>query len=855
MAYRVIYGAQQIIEGMRSSPDPSVLPIGVPTQLTNFRIEGGVLMSRYGIDRVGSSPTQVPQAAGTTYARGNKALRFTTGLKLIEFWSNSGGAGNQLFLRNTSNGQPTELTSTSGKYGSTVFSNGPNEGYSVAIVRDPINGKEYAVIVTRSSSDYPRVYDPTQASNALAIHEPVTPPQQKQDFAITPTFPKYFTVNDESTTTLSTGTASRFVAADQGTSPENYVRFTRDTTASTDPTRVMQFSAAVDLSDCPQLVILHDTVVPFWWEICKLEISEDGVTYSTVWDPENPTGKISVPHDPRTTRAATAFPLDHIASASRNSVAYFRLTYLASAPTSSQTFDVYGIFGSGKAPGQRFHAFAYLNSGSRARSRAMVCDVVLPKPCKELGTANLTEARIPWDEAILYNYTIPFLNTSDAERNKGVDTLLIFANDPGDPDGFYPYVTSVTLAEYSAGAWNISSGSAYSQRTTTDSTPTTSRNLEVLAPDDQMLPIPTGDCLVNIGNRLVVGRYESGSGTISSPNYAEVWISSDYDPFMFRKRQKDESSGTRFTLTGEVPMALAKGPTSIAGVESAFLITNQNTYIFGGVLASELTRRRLICPYGTPFPTSVAEARNGTFFMLNNMRRPMRVSSGGWEDLGDQRVENKFSAMNSVGLYAWGLFARDKYWLAYTNSNPNVTAMSKAPIIYDTRTHPGTGREIGWLEDDPAGSITMEAMAAVDTTIYAQSNDRYAYYYDLSTVTDDEGTAFDCTVTFGLIHKDFREALTIRNIWLLCDDMTASGDVDFTVTYWPSGAVQSSEAELDSANTKGWIQSKSITNTSGTEFGGLGAQVSAVFSIPGGKKIYGMAIEVEDYELHPSASA
>lgn len=818
--------------GMKSSPSPVSLVPGEFALMQNVRLSNRGLKTRLGCARVGSSPVVDP-TPNTKTRRAAKTVALNGTEYQVVVSNSDAGTGVRIHTIDATTGAWTELTASSGQYGATRFSGSTSDFYCIAVVSDPQSQKEYLVV--NGLNQNPRVWDGTN----LAIHVAIDPPSSRALYPSTPTLPKYFNIKDESANSI-TNSGANWAASDTGNNPDHYFTIVRNTTTDTNPTVVLTFSSAVDFSACPQLILGWESAYLAWWENVKIEINDGG--YTTVWDPTSTTDAYEpVDWDSANDRYAAGFAINHIASGSRNAVTDVKLTWVGKEPASSATMLLYLIAGAGSAQGLCQHAISYLNSASRAESIALVVENVLPEIIANLGGPRIDGLRIPYSDKLYYDYEVSFQNTSTAQKDLGVDTLLIYRNDPGDLSGVYSYVTSVSLATYSAPNWSFASGSALSVRTATDTASAEDKTLSLYAPDAYHRTIPSnGEAMAYGSGRLFVGRRWNGTTFIS-----ELWISQLDHPFRFRRDVKyfaagdiDETSALRNTFPGETFRQVLTTQTDKLDVAGIFIWTDQSLYALSGVTATELSRMRRITPHGTYYPNSCCEDK-GRVFWVDTKGDILKYGPEGFQNLSAEQVEGRMSALLGFGgeFQIHACFFKNLYRIAYDTAgatNPASISKTKALVWDDIQQ--------AFTEDDPASTLAFDMWLPSQTKLYVVMSDHYLYEYEKAATTADNGSAFTTKLTGGEIHNDMWTPVHVGHMGIVCDD-GASSSWTTTRTFRKDGSTSTGTIDTDVSTNQAWRRDTASPRPGGY---GLSCQPDWTSSTyPGGLNIFGLPLEVE----------
>lgn len=860
-------------QGQYSSLSPLSVNPGRWVLGQNLRIGDRSIRARWGIVKTGSVPVAVGAAASPTsalgtgaYVIGADAVTCNGQIYVVSAWRvNGGGAtftGTAIVVTDVSVGSHAIVNANSGEWGDTsAISTSSYTPPRFLALSDPRSGKEYIVIVGDLGMG---VYDPVGAT--FAVVATVDTPGDTSGFSVTPTFPKFFTVNDETTTDLTVGTAARFIAADQGAAPENYIRYTRDTTASANPTRVTTFSAAVDLSGCRQMCIIYDSMVADWWERIKVEIWDTGAAaYVTVWDPTTPNYrpeyvKVAEPEigdgilfRPTETKMMVAFYLDHIPAASRDQVDRFRLTYQTAAPATNATCDIYMVAGSGTVIGQAYHALTYFDPFSRIESKP-IFPTPQPELIANLGGPGLSHLRIPFSDKIFYKYSVGYQNTLTASQ---VRDLLVYRNDPGDPDpSRYSYVATVTLTSWAPSTWSFSSGLSLAILSYSDTTISDSRVKTAVAPFPGCKPPPTRNfCAATANGRFLLGRWYGSPGTPSQPFASELWASELDNPFRFYEKpyRGDSSSGGVLKFHSEVLYAIHKTSGGLLGTDALWYFTDKQLYRTSNFELFGMLNPSFVCEHGTRFPESVRSYK-GNMYWMDQDYNVLKLGST-FENLSRNVIDNLFTTLlpanpllinNAQAHKISSTFFKNIYRMALdtaTTDDPSTMRKTTNALYHEDYN--------AWSQDVFAGSLNSQIIFQANGTLYCWGSDRFLYTMENGSQATDGGAAFAMTLTTGMIHQDFVNWLAVKRCSVLADD-AANGTVSWTATYMPDASTRTSGAKSLDVSTSYVLRNLPVTQ-GGTGHGmGPACQILFTFTVPGGTRVYGITAYFEARQGDPA---
>jgi hypothetical protein len=570
----------------------------------------------------------------------------------------------------------SQLTTASGQYGDTRFPY-RDKYLTYQVVVDRELGDEFVIV--QNGVDFPRVID--MAALTMAVHEPVEPATSSNLLKTAPTWPVYFAVNDNTATVSPFGSSGvGLTLSENNVAAPNNLLTLQATNVQTNATATVTFTTAKNFENCRQLILIVESNYLYWLDNLKIELgNSSGFASSAVWDGTGNTfSQFAVPLDSTGKRLCLVFTLDHIAS-ELASVDRMKLTWVGANQSSfSQNMKIYAICGSGQVSGQCQHGISYANFTSRAESVGQVISTVEPDKMRDVGGTALNEQRIPNDYRIYYDYKIQYQNTSETERDKGVDKLRIYRRDPTlivDQNGQerlaierkFTFVRVETIASWGGSTWDfIGASSALDVRIATDSTPSTEKNLLLELPDAFHMGIPIGRAMHYANGRLFVSMKTGTSGQ------SKLAISEFQNPFRFREAAEFENgravitSAATNSFDGEMIMAFASVTGEVLDSNSIYVFTNQNTYKIAGVDITNLSTPTRIASIGTRSPGSIAEYKGAVYFLDSDMQ-VRRLMGYQMDDLSRYDVDDKLQGIPADRReLVSGAFFRDRYYLAYT---------------------------------------------------------------------------------------------------------------------------------------------------------------------------------------------
>lgn len=810
--------------GMSSYGHPSALAAGWWSLASNVRSDKGVVYMRNGILK--RTTTAINSGTGTFGGAGQFPVQYFTNAWNIAAVEVSGAV--QLWAAAAMSF--AEATSASAPWGSSRMSAlaaGDGRVYFAPALYPGDTTNSYTI--AQNGADSPRVMNPLASEGSAhltAIHQAITPPATTAQGRAKLTMPKFFTVKNETTTTLTTPTGTSVAFADTGSNPNNTLTVTATNPTNGNQARIV-FSAAIDISACRQLVLTGTSSLANFsgiWNNVKVSVGDSGglvVVYDPTTAGNGSMASMALSSDG--TDWQIAFSLDAYAAqtSNPNMAAIDRVQVEWVGQTlASQTYTVtiYTIMGSGKVNGNALHAITYANKWSRAESAPQFVTVVVPERIYNLGGASNVELAIGNSSVFYYDYQIGFLHTSTAQRNLGVNQLNLYRQDEGESE--YWFVETKTIATYSAPNWSFSNHGSTSEYGINSLTDTTyAKSYFRRAPDPEHIVMPVGRAMIAANGRLFLAASYGGGA------FSKLYISEHRNSFRYREVPRivddlpDPSSGTTHLLDGEDIQGFAAVSVGYGGASYVYIFTNQNIYMIG----ADVGRIQKIASVGTLSPRSIKEFRGSVYF-LDSERKVRVLESGVLRDISDKLVEDILKAIPSA---TWatsrlhkvsGEFWDGCYRLAYS---PAGASTNTRCLVWDVE-------EQKWYDDAFTGSITGEELLAWTETgkriLLCFGNNLHVYEVEKSGQATDDGTNPTLTLTTSEFRMEDWLEFTIGRVGIICDDV-ASGSVSVTRNYRPgtgSGSTSTINVDASGTTTTAWRYDGAITqgNLRGT-FGKL----------------------------------
>jgi len=824
-----IYKGTDPYYGMNTDIDGTALRKGEYAALNNLRGSRGAIKSRGGID----PKNQTGITTGTYRGRIECTLNGTyEQLVAIESASST-------LLYYGPDTAFSEYTASSGKYGNTRLS---SEDVTFVVCRDvtnstlaPFNGKSGRDLVLASDGTSIVVWDPS--ANEAAKHVKIAGPSKGVVFQQA-TFPTYLNMSTGNVTTADVG--GHTTTVDNAALP-TYLGLTPSTQFATTVVAgdysELTFASGAAIADGAQVKILYSCTDTEIWQKIKLSIYSG--SYKVLYDPATQPTPDIIPCSKGMNMAVFRVDSSVVPSGTYTKVKFEWATG-STAPASAQ--DVYwlGIFGGGTLPGGTSFSLTRFNSGSRAESQREVCKNGEGKWVRNLGLQDKrNDIQLPISADCLYAFDITANQVNNADRDAGVDYLLIYALLPGTDSR--NHVASYQMCDYnvtSANAWarvsSVAAGSSF----------TTQVNSDVLfgrqAPDDLCRAIPPFKCATFSGSRLFVGAAKSTDST--SGQSVDVFISEQQYPFRFREEPRfidfgviDPTSATRIVFPGEVPKQIRALSSQGIGAQPVLVWTERALWVIDGVDAYSLSFARRIGPHGTLSPRSVAIWDDRAFWL--DQHKQLKTFNGQIQRLSYNRVDAPLNAIPDSRLaYAAGFFFRDEYFLGYTigggSANTNI-------LVYDVMRDVFHGR---WPSNNT--DYTYADFHAKGNELRFWTEAGNLCQHD-STQPDDNGTPIPINITTADIPLDMWIQAVFGDVGIVCDDC-ASSSLTCTWTGRTTGQTSSATSSIDEVTDPmvyRWIGKGGISNGKfGTK--DVAASLTITGSMPANKKIVAIVAKI-----------
>jgi len=824
------------VKGMRSAVSPAALPPGYFSQLTNLRFDELQLKVRNGATQL-TSAVPVGPSGHTPIFQGAFSGSLQGSEVIIAAYQFSGLNPVWLFSLDPTAFTWTEIThdgSVDARNGDTRFT--VAQPVSFSVVTDSA-GKE--MLVAQNGTDYPRIYDPSQAVHEqVSIHQPITPPTVTSTQQVLLDWPNKAPIWQANRVGVvygnNPGTTGSIIMADIGSADNLAAQMTIGTSVASGNYSVFDWTIGApsyNIAGSRQIVFIVNSTYLGLWSNLKIQLYNEGSGANvTVYDPSSPTSltwPIYVTDvDPANTNTyAVAFSLDGLDTTSLAMTAWtaIRFTWVGgTAPSTEQTADFFLIAASGTILGGCQYGIAWENSQSRAESFGQFLTTNTATLQASAGTPN-NGLTLPNSELLYYNSTVSYQNVSAAEIENGTDTLNIYRLDAGEIN--YDLAESVVVNTFVSNAWvTTNAGELLTQA---DTTATSDKITTRILPDAYHLPIPAGNCMVASNGRLFVG----GVGTAK----ADVWISNYNYPTRFRQTVRffsssyaDPYSPTVDTFPGEHVTGFSLITGSLIGVNTVAVFTDRATWMLNGNDATSLSAPSQVGRHGCPYPGTIANHLNSVYW-VDEERQVRRYAGGSMSVISRNMIDDKL--LTATLTNSSSAVANERYYLAYQPSGAS------------TQTHTLIYEELygEWCEDVlAAGDAT--GLVSVDTqplrVIYAFAKGGQVYQTETPGQATDAGTAIPVVISTAELHNSMWNRVTNGAIGIVTDKVSDTLTITRTwknKTGGTDGTITLSNAPLETA----WLW-ETCTNNVQPGGSGLSVIITITGNLPAETQIYSL---------------
>lgn len=895
----VFFGTDGDRPRLRTKPDPLTLMDGEFAYFSNVRVANGAIVARFGettLDAIVSASrfrggcvcrfmgsetifvaAYVPEAAKV------RVYKSTDGLIWSEITKQFNGG-----IADTGIG-PYNLTRLDDD-GLVWFEY--HQDPDIALLSYPSGSYSRDVLRFGNQSSFPRAYSQfyggntsavTNGSGSLqtAIVEPVPAPIAAQSIGVRARLTQGnvtgFGLADAGNTAF-VNSAGNFTFADSGASAtDNTIVLTVTNTAAVNDTAIIDMASGHYLLSGKQLHIGIDTAWVSFLQSCKIEVGNYSGSFTsaaTIWDP---TGSTPQPLITVLDANKKLYSFDVERFASGSTYDSLKLTFVGATVASTKTVTFFYVMPGCSLtyanPGGTQWVIGHYNGGSHVESAPVYLRTPdYPPRLENPGLNDLPDSyatlAVPSPEGLLFSFTIPCPNPTQANADKGVEAVRIYRKRPDDDD-FYP-VESYELAVYSETPGSPPTGPTWSF---TNSTAASEMRFilglgrEALSttspPHSLHLPMPKCRAAVSAN-----GRCFAAPTINSQPNF---WFSEWNQPSRFVEFDVlDPTTGDFFPLApGAVSMqgdqingfavcsaalfGLGQGdggPTDLAVV----VFGEREVYLSGGKSSEQIRRLTPLGLPGTISPGSIAVGREWVYYVDRYMM-PRRLRGGGGDQpIGRQRIENLLEGVPAANRrYLWGHVHNDNYYLVYfqegyvysaTETVPNrilVWDAVREDWVSDDRPTRAIHGLLSWLDS----SLERTRLVAFGDQIGANQT-LVAYEYESPTASSSVTVIIR---TLSLHSKDWTY-VSCGRVGVMMDSVTG-GEATILVTYLTqtqdASTTRTTTISLESETGQSTIRRTDrpfeSSETSETKGGAFNVQFTA--SLPGGTRILGLAADLE----------
>lgn len=765
------------------------------------------------------------------------------------------------------------ITGSSGKYGNTNIesdSSGNDYGCVFAVVNDRFSQKDCLII--QNGYAPPRVYDGTDC----AIHLPITPPTRGNNW--------YNSPGPSDALPMATGAPTTWNVPAHSTVGWDLVEsggggllwyanllITATTLTGTagvtfvTPLTVGQIVSGVVVRACKQIILtLTGTAqsIDAFRSTFKVEVAgTQSSSDLTLYDPSstngtdglttigpNPNGGLSVWH--------LCYAVDPLIAANVDyQFSNMTFTPVANAPSSPLDVGVYGICAGGLIPAATQIAVSYYNSGSRAESYEQVLPI-RPAALNDNDGAALGSYTWPVDDRIYLEENIWVAPIDQAQAVTGVDTLRIYGMLTGE-NVFTLFPANATLAVYSTGTWTPTAptnpGTGLVEFTL-DQDPN-QRLLWLTSPGAFIEPIPISRAMaVGTGSRLIVGARSDNLDA-----FPRVALSASSMPFRFVSVPDltDPTTGYEDSLNSENVQAFVSSAASTFAAATIYCFTDKSVWIVDPVSIGTAYYLRRVSTIGTVSPESLVENRGHMFFLDTNNQISV-IAGASDQPLSRGWINDKLASIPVARLRSTpGLWFNFRYYMGRTvpgglwNTNMTVYSENAQAWESDDLAPPigvaGEGMSfeglIAWQPNTTAQTGAYGVIAPA--IILALGIDCNLYQYE--TGSTDLGNDISIQMLTGALSR--WGGLTIKRIGVLMDGV-AGKVLNFTRTFWPSGATASSVLDTSNTNPFDWSWDQTPQGITEPSIGSA-AYIDMTSDLPGGTTLWGWDCEPDGRTTAP----
>lgn len=844
------------LKGWRSYPTPTSLPADVMAEMSNVRLDDGLITIRPACGNQSAFPW-----TGTANYRGSAVFEVAGVLWYFVAIGLNTGEGIDIYA-GTNVGFLNKITGDQ-KYNATMPTDITDGYVNFAVVYSKTADKYY--VIAQNGRDAPLVHALSAAAQDTAPVNPVIVPEGADGYAPMPCFDGILHANTNSALFTSTAQANINWQA-IGNLGDKALKCTINPTVNIGDSAIFYINTGLILdftylAPRRQVIIFYSTNDDSFWDkvdVYLVQATGTGPFYKVSTDDTFP---VRGPLDNSGMYKYIAFSVDAVNIGPQiNGVIGLKIEWKAlNRPLFSMTCTVYGVVRSGNVPGGTDFALTYMNSGSQAESRG----VFLPPPMagqklsayflQPPGSAgtDINRINVPVIEGLYYCYRINAKMTTNAELQKGVDRINIYRRDPGALDYYYVATRLVSTYNTSTHVWQPQwPAETFGTQSLLDTTPFSAVDVSRPCPDAFQKCLPKGTAMLYANNRLYVG----GRASTARAESTILYVSEDRNPFRFREEVRynspsspDLTSAVRNDMGNEIIQAFQDIPGGAPGLSTVLMWTNHGLYLFDGFDAYSLSRPRRISDSGTNSPWSIATDEQTIYWLDQQMR--VRMRSGGSEiAISRLRVDDKLLAIPPASRrFAAGVAMQNRYLLAYTRPGD---AGNRYALVYNQIS--GEFESNDYYNELPATGVgrfhkIIGSTAPISLAAWTAGFQPQLWQMFDPTVTQQQVVL---NMTTRELHNHMWEPFKVGRMGIVCSDMAAEIITNRTVK--PTTGSTTGSINLDGPNAYTWRWDlDDPVNQGNVRAQGLTAQFQYTGFVPPGGKIYSLVVELWDASSSP----
>ncbi len=878
-----LYTPGQFNLSLNDTLDPTALGANEWSEITNVRLNEGVLRVRYGPSQIlaGSGlntlASRVADVANSSFVGGMYHRR--SGIALIAL-SSSSAVSTRILWYSPSNDGWYEATATSGEFGNTRWGVAGHHVYFEAVHEShfigtfpfsSVDDHDYVVCQIGQAGTYPIVFPLVDDGMALngraAFHKPIVSPNASTCFYQVYPWAAWNVSGGGLSYTASANTTSASHSA------QNAAIWNAEFTSSAVATNGVSATGftAVDVSQSNQIHILYSVegALIDVWDALKISLYDSTASaWVVIYDPTSsdpakrnapvfiPAGTYS---HTTTSDEADAYMLS-LNTINKDIVAGhvftgINISYVASV-SPSQDFSIrvlFIAFAKGRRGGAEF-AVSYFNSTARSESQAVVCRRAESGSIASIGGGALTGVYYPEDPSCFYTYRVSSTQPAIATLSKGDNYQLVYCKDFGEDD--FMLVSGVDTQEiqvYSAG-WALPTGLTSPEVAAPTAGDTRVRVISDqgvvcrAAPIDMHTTIPCGGAMVSANGRLFVSNVFWDASSLHGRGVA---VSDGFNPFRFSLQTRvlnsgyvDPQSPVWLSMNGYEPMALATIAGGFFDSDSVVILTDRGMWACGGSDARQISRPELVSRHGTRSPLSMATYQNQVIWLDDELQ--IRTYGTSAPSLSKNRVERSLKAIPSAYVgNAVGYLSSDRYIIAYT---PSGGTANTECLIYDFRTK-------AWSRDTRSGEARpvgfFQVLVSGRPVHASVSSTAKIYEYEADGVTTDLGSDIPVALSPTMVRDGLWNTVVVSQVGIVADKsagktLTISRTPKYSTTV-PANTSMSIAGSSGSNIVWLWDNTPATFDASVKVLEGtsdVGVQVRVAGNLLGGTRIYAIVAQV-----------